>query len=85
MTIEYLLTSRLSSLSLSKLDEDSLVLHICHDTPSNQFFNYTNWLSRRNDEKVSHTSLLRELQANDPNDFRNYLRMDEDTFKNKYV
>nr|CAH7720876.1 unnamed protein product [Callosobruchus chinensis] len=26
-------------------------------------------------------SLLRELQANDPNDFRNYLRMDEDMFK----
>lgn len=37
-----------------------------------------NWLSRRND--FSHMSLLRELRANDPNDYRNYLRMDEDTF-----
>lgn len=37
-----------------------------------------NWLSHRND--FSHMSLLRELRANDPNDFRNYLRMDENTF-----
>lgn len=37
-----------------------------------------NWLSRRND--FSHMSLLRELRAADPNDFRNYLRMDENTF-----
>nr|CAH7712883.1 unnamed protein product [Callosobruchus chinensis] len=29
-------------------------------------------------------SLLRELQANDPNDFRNHLRMDEDTFKDLF-
>nr|CAH7765650.1 unnamed protein product [Callosobruchus chinensis] len=29
-------------------------------------------------------SLLRELQANDPNDFRNYLRMDDDTFRHLF-
>lgn len=33
-----------------------------------------NWLKNRN--KYTHLHLLRELRSNDPDDFKNYLRMD---------
>lgn len=36
------------------------------------------WLSQQN--HFSHMSLLRKLRVTDPNDFRNYLQMDENTF-----
>lgn len=38
-----------------------------------------NWLKNRN--RFSHMSLLSELAANEPNDFKNYLRMTEDCFE----
>ncbi|KAF6207432.1 hypothetical protein GE061_018675 [Apolygus lucorum] len=38
-----------------------------------------NWLQNRN--RFSHMSLLSELAANEPNDFKNYLRMTEDCFE----
>lgn len=37
------------------------------------------WVSQRN--QSSHMFLLQELRENDPNDFRNYLRMDDNTFR----
>lgn len=37
-----------------------------------------NWLANR--EKYYHMSLLRELRDNNPDDFKNYLRMDASTF-----
>ena len=37
------------------------------------------WL--KNKEKFSHMSLLKELQENNPDDFRNYLRMTDDAFR----
>ena len=37
-----------------------------------------NWLLNR--EQFSHMSLLRELQENNPDDFRNYLRMTDPCF-----
>ena len=39
-------------------------------------------ISRRNE--LSHMLLLKELQQDEPNDFRNYLRMDNDTFRPNY-
>ena len=36
------------------------------------------WLLQRN--KYSHMSLLNELRINEQNDFKNYLRMENDTF-----
>ncbi|XP_069593180.1 uncharacterized protein [Ranitomeya imitator] len=37
------------------------------------------WLQKRN--QLSHMGLIRELQENNPQDFRNYLRMSEDSFR----
>ncbi|KAM4011680.1 putative nuclease HARBI1 [Anomaloglossus baeobatrachus] len=37
------------------------------------------WLQRRSE--FSHMQLIRELQEKDPHDFRNYLRMSEESFK----
>ncbi|XP_069585020.1 uncharacterized protein [Ranitomeya imitator] len=37
------------------------------------------WLQKRSD--LSHMQLVRELQDNNPHDFRNYLRMSEESFK----
>ncbi|XP_046684984.1 putative nuclease HARBI1 [Homalodisca vitripennis] len=38
-----------------------------------------NWLKNRN--QFSHMSLLQELASNEPNDYKNYLRMTEDCFE----
>lgn len=38
-----------------------------------------NWLQERN--KFSHMPLIKEIAVNEPQDFFNYLRMSEETFK----
>nr|CAH7747732.1 unnamed protein product [Callosobruchus chinensis] len=70
-----------SSPTKSRLKQE-LLQTVKHTDDESTIVEQENWLSRRNE--FGHMSLLRELQANDPNDFRNYLRMAEDTFKHLF-
>jgi len=60
----------------------AIVLHIIDDDDDDDFQNKRKWskqwlLKRR---KYSHMNLLRELQSNEPLDYKNYLRMENHTF-----
>lgn len=56
----------------------ALVLHLDEDDIQNKRKWSKEWLLER--RKYSHMNLLRELQSNEPADFRNYLRMENHTF-----